>query len=71
VTQERTIVLIGIGHGVYVTAGDDEDVDWRLRMKVGKGVTELILVNRGGGNDSFNDLAEEAAHSESSVHGRS
>jgi hypothetical protein len=71
VTQQRAINLIGIGHGAYVTAGDDEDVDWRLGMKVGECVAELILIDGRGGNDSFNDLAEQAAHSESSVHARS
>jgi hypothetical protein len=70
-TQESAIILIDIGHGAYVAAGDDEDVDRRHGIKVGEGVTKLILINRGGGNDSFNDLAEEAAHSESSLHARS
>ena len=54
-----------------MAARDDEDVDWGLGVKVGEGVAKLILVNRGGGDGSFNDLAEQAAHSESSVHGAS
>jgi hypothetical protein len=58
VTQQRAILFIGFDHGADVPAWDDEDVDWRLGMKIGEGVTKLVLVNRGGENDSFNDLAE-------------
>ena len=62
--------MIGIGHGADVLAGDDEDMYWRLGMYVGEGVANLILVNGGRGNGSFNDFAEHAAHGETSVHGR-
>ncbi len=70
VTEQRAIALIGIAHGADVPAGNDEDVDWRLGMKVGEGVTGLILVNGGGWYSTFDDLAEQAAHSETSVHER-
>lgn len=46
---------------------DDEDVHWRLRMNVSKGVTLVVLVDGRGGNASFNDFAEETAHDEISV----
>jgi hypothetical protein len=36
-------------------------------MNVCKGVTELVLVDGGGGNASFNDLAKETAHNGISV----
>jgi hypothetical protein len=71
VAEKSAIVLIGIVHGADVLAGNDENVYWRLGMNVGEGVANLILVNGGGGNGSFNDFAEHAAHGETSVHGRS
>lgn len=70
VAEQRVVAGTGISHGGDVPAGDDEYMDWGHGMNVGEGVSELILENRDGGNDAFNDLAEEAAHSESSVHGR-
>jgi hypothetical protein len=46
-----------------VLAGDDEDVDGRLRIDVGKGVDEIVLKNGGRGNFAPGDLAEDATHS--------
>jgi hypothetical protein len=45
-----------------VFAGDDENVDRRLRMNVGECVTHLVLVDGGRGNRSIGDFAEEAGH---------
>ena len=70
VTEQGLIALTGIDNGTDVPAGDNENVHRRLGVKVGEGVAKLILVNGGGGNGTFNDLAEQAAHSETSVHGR-
>jgi hypothetical protein len=36
-------------------------------MNVRKGVAEIVLVDGGGGNASFDDLAEEATHNASSL----
>jgi hypothetical protein len=45
-----------------VSAGNDEDVDGSLRMKVGEGVTELVLVDGGRGDGAIGDFAEKAGH---------
>jgi hypothetical protein len=45
-----------------VFARNDEDVDGRYRMNVGKGVAELILVDGGGRDGAIGDFAEEAGH---------
>jgi hypothetical protein len=36
-------------------------------MDVGEGVTLIVLVDGSGGDASFNDLAEQAAHGVTSV----
>jgi hypothetical protein len=41
-----------------------------LRMEVGKGVDEIVLVDGGGRDLALHDLAENAAHVVVSVHGR-
>jgi hypothetical protein len=41
-----------------VFAGNDEDMDGRLRVKVSEGVTELVLIDGGGGDGTIGDFAE-------------
>ena len=67
VTEEGAIALFGIGHGGDVLAWDDEHVNRGLGVNVGEGVAKLVLEDGGGGDVSFNDLAEEAAHMAPSV----
>jgi hypothetical protein len=70
-TEQGTPFLIDIIHGPDVFARNNQHVNRRLGVKIGKSVAKLILVNGSGGNASLNDLAEEAAHSETSVHAAS
>jgi len=70
VTEQRTIIQIGIGQRVDVFARHYEHMHRRLRMKVRKGVAKLVLENRGRGNASFNDLAENTIHGGTSVQER-
>ena len=43
-------------------ARDDENVNWSLRVDVGEGDAVFVLVDSGGGDGPFDDLAEKAAH---------
>ena len=47
---------------LHVKAGDDEEVDGRLRMKVGEGNDLIILVQEVDGNSAGSDRAEDAVH---------
>ena len=67
VAQQRLIALISIRERIDVLARHHEHVDRRLRVNVREGIAELVLVDGGGRNGSFNDLAEEAAHGVTSV----
>jgi len=65
--EEGGLVRAGVVQGGEVLAGNDENVDGRLGMDVGEGVAEVVLMDGGGGDGSLSDLAEEAAHDETSV----
>lgn len=70
VAEESNVVLGAVGEGNDVFAGGDQHVHGRLRMDVGKGITELVLVDGGGRDGSFNDFAKDAAHHGTSVQER-
>jgi hypothetical protein len=65
-TEKVTVFCIGVVERGKVFAGNDENVDRRLRMNVGEGVTQLVLVDGGGGDGAIGDFAEEAGHGVSS-----
>jgi len=67
VTEKRALARVDIHHGIDVLARDDEDVDGRLGMKIGEGISQVVGINGGGGNASISDLAKDAAHNETSV----
>jgi hypothetical protein len=60
--QQVAVLCAGVVERGKVLAGNDEDVDWRLRVNVREGVAELVLVDGGGGDGTLGDLAEEAGH---------
>ncbi len=65
--KQRLVAFIAIGQRRDVFPRGQQHMHGRLRVDVGKGVAQLVLVNGGGGDASFNDLAEEATHGETSV----
>ena len=65
--EQRAIPLIAFGQRGDMFARRDQHMHRRLRIDVGKGVALLVLVDGGGGNASFNDLAEKATHGDTSV----
>lgn len=65
VAEQAFVVLFGVGDGGDVLPRDDEYVDRRLRLDVGKGIAVLILVDGFGRDASVDDLAEYATHAES------
>jgi len=67
--EERAMSGIGFGEGNDVLAGRDENMHRGLRVDVSEGVTLVVLVDGLRRNASFDDLAEEAAHGEISLHG--
>src|ERR1039458_7446812 len=69
-TEHQCVTNLGVAERVDVLARHDEHMRWRLGMQVGEGVAELILVNRLGRDGSFNDFAEGATHSGTSVQER-
>ncbi len=62
VTEEVAVLSVGIVERGKVLAGNDEDVDGRLRVNVREGVAELVLIDGSGGDGSLGDFAEEAGH---------
>jgi len=42
VAEQRSVALIGLGHGGDVLARDDEDVDGRLGVQVGESVGQIV-----------------------------
>ena len=51
-------------------ARDDQNVNRRLRVNVGEGITKLVLIDGSGRYASIQNLAEEAAHNAFSVQER-
>jgi hypothetical protein len=66
-TEERLVAFAGVRERGDVPARHHQQMDRRLRMNVGEGVTLVVLIDSGRGNASVNDLAKEAAHGETSV----
>lgn len=67
VAEQIAIRGAGIVERGKVFAGNDENVDGRLRVEIGEGVTELVLVDGGGRDGTIGDLAEEAGHGVTSL----
>jgi len=67
VAEQLAIRLIGIVHRGDVFARRQQYMDGRLRVEVGEGVAQLVLVDRRGGNASVNDFTKDATHSDTSV----
>jgi hypothetical protein len=67
VTEEFLLRLLGVSDGRYVFSRNDEDVHWRLRLHISKGIAVLILVDSLGRDGSVDDLAEDAVHDEEST----
>ncbi len=68
--EQSPPVFVRLIDGADVLAGNEKQMYRRLRMDVGEGVDEVVLVDGGGGNLAFYDLAKDAAHGVVSVHGR-
>jgi hypothetical protein len=56
--EEFAVLSAGVVERCEMFSGDDENVDGRLRMNVGEGVAELVLVDGGGWNGALSDFAE-------------
>jgi hypothetical protein len=67
VTEQWTVAFCSFGQRDDVFARRNEHMHRRRRMNVRKGVSKLILEHSGRGNASFNDLAKQATHSDTSV----
>jgi hypothetical protein len=67
--EKRAMAGIGLGEGNNVLAGRNEDVHRGLGMDVSEGVAQVVLMDGRRRNGAVNDLAEEAAHGETSLHG--
>jgi hypothetical protein len=70
VAKKRALTVISLVERIYVLTRDDKDMDGRLGINIGKGVGKVVLVNRGRGNLTFKDFAEEATHGDASLHGQ-
>jgi hypothetical protein len=62
ISEQVTVLGDGVVERGEMFAGNDEDMDGRHRMNVREGVTELVLVDGGGGNGTFGDFAEKTGH---------
>jgi hypothetical protein len=62
VTENVAVLSAGVVERGEVFAGNDENVDGGLRMKIGEGVTQVVLVDGGGGDGAIGDFAKEAGH---------
>jgi hypothetical protein len=60
--EEVAVFNAGIVQRGKVFAGNDEDVDGRLRMNIGEGVAQLVLIDSGRGNGAIGNFAKEAGH---------
>ena len=67
VAEQSFVASPGIGERADMLAREDKHMGRRLRIDVREGVAELVLVEGFGGNASFDDLAEDAAHDGFSV----
>jgi hypothetical protein len=70
VSEQGTMGRFTLGEGGDVFARGHQHMNRSLRTEIGKGVAELVLVDGGGGDASFNDVAEEATHNANSVQER-
>lgn len=61
-TEECLLAGIGLVERGDVLAGHDEDVHGSFGVDVCECVGVLVLMNGGGRNLAFDDLAEDAAH---------
>jgi hypothetical protein len=61
--EQVALAFAGLMDRANVFAGDDEDVDRRLRIDVGKGVDAIVLKDSGRRDFAPSDLAEDATHS--------
>ena len=66
-TQQKPVVLLRARQRVKMLARGNQNMGRRLRVDVRKGVALLILINSGGRNCAFNNLAKQAAHNGTSV----
>ncbi len=69
VTEQGLLVFTHLIERADVFARHDQHVHRRFRADVGKGISKVVLIDRGRRNLSCDDLAEEAIHSLFSVHG--
>ena len=67
VSEERGVMRPGFGERDDVFARHNQDVDGSFGPDISEGVAFVVLKNRRGGDASFNDFAEEAAHDGISV----
>jgi hypothetical protein len=58
VAEQRGMVRTGISEGCEMFARNDEHVDGRLRVDVGEGVTQRVLIDGRGRDASIDDFAE-------------
>jgi hypothetical protein len=68
VAQHGPVGFAGILHGADMFTGDDQHMHGSLRMKVRECVADVVLIDGGGRDGAFSDLAEDAAHGEPSLH---
>jgi len=70
VAEQIGVVFYTFSERDEVFARSYENMDRGLRIDVGKGIAELVLVDGGGGDASFDDPAEETTHDGNSVQER-
>jgi hypothetical protein len=70
VAKQGRVLLACFSQRNKMFAGRDQNVNWRLRIDIGKSVAFVILVDSRRRDASFNDLAEKAAHNGTSVQER-
>lgn len=66
-SEERGMVRTGISKRGEMLARNDEDMHGSFGSDVSEGVALLVLIDRRGGDASFNDFAEQTAHGGFSV----
>ena len=70
VSEQGAMGPFTLGERGDVFARGHQHMNRSLRTEVGKPVAEFVLIDGGGGDASFNDLAEEATHNANSVQER-
>src|ERR1039458_3985074 len=68
VTEQRGILSGGIAERTNMLSRHNQHMHRRLGVDIREGVAKIVLEDGRRGNNSFNDFAEEAAHSDLSVH---